>query len=161
MADDSIVSRWKSFWDLASPEEAARHLAELYGPYAIVAATHCAATACVDHRYDDLRFWLAALSRVIAAGRVSRAGDDASLEEAISLLEGSMPSGVAPMPGRGVFALDAKCPVEPHETLALVHAFCRISDHDLRTLAVKQVEKLADRCNSLREVSKPNDPTKH
>lgn len=58
---------WTSFWDLASPEQAARTLAGLYGPDAARAAADCALAAADDDRDEDYRFWLAVFARLRAA----------------------------------------------------------------------------------------------
>ena len=50
---------WNSFWDLASPEEAARALWEFYGAGAAEAAVSCAIAAKNDSRESDYRFWMA------------------------------------------------------------------------------------------------------
>jgi hypothetical protein len=62
MADES--PDWQSFWDLASPEEAARILLESYGADAIGAATECAETAEGDGRETDHQFWIAVLAHL-------------------------------------------------------------------------------------------------
>lgn len=50
---------WNSFWDLASPAEAARALCEFYGAEAAEAALSCANAAKNDSRESDYRFWMA------------------------------------------------------------------------------------------------------
>jgi hypothetical protein len=62
MSEDAL--NWNSFWDLASPAEAARVLTEFYGPAAAEAAAHCAAAAQDDGRESDHRFWMAALAEL-------------------------------------------------------------------------------------------------
>ncbi len=57
MSDFAV--NWNSFWDLASPAEAAALLREFYGDAAADAATHCAAAARSDDRPSDHRFWMA------------------------------------------------------------------------------------------------------
>lgn len=52
-----------SFWDLASPSEAARALAEMYGQNAKQAAATNVQTAHRDSRHADREFWLAVLCR--------------------------------------------------------------------------------------------------
>jgi hypothetical protein len=59
---------WNSFWDLATPEQGARAMAESCGPGAVAAAIDCARGARADHRDDDYRFWIAVLARLRAAG---------------------------------------------------------------------------------------------
>ncbi len=59
MAQDAF--NWKSFWDIATPEEAARILTEWFGMMAAQLAVDCALAAGSDHRDDDRRFWLAVL----------------------------------------------------------------------------------------------------
>lgn len=53
------VGNWNSFWDLASPEEAAHALCEFYGAAAAEAAVSCAIAAKNDSRESDYRFWMA------------------------------------------------------------------------------------------------------
>ena len=53
------LSTWNSFWDLATPEEAADALQSFYGSAAAEAAGHCASAAKGDGRESDYRFWLA------------------------------------------------------------------------------------------------------
>ena len=50
---------WNSFWDLATPEEAAATFREIYGSAAAEAAAECATAAKNDDRATDHRFWLA------------------------------------------------------------------------------------------------------
>lgn len=60
---------WKSFWDLASPAEAAQYLREIEGAGAIEAASQCAKAAQNDGRNTDHQFWLAVLAHL--EGKVS------------------------------------------------------------------------------------------
>ena len=62
MEEDSFD--WRSFWDLASPDEAAIAFVELYGANAGRAAHQCVLTAAVDGRDEDQRFWLAVVARL-------------------------------------------------------------------------------------------------
>jgi hypothetical protein len=55
---------WKSFWDLASPAEAARLLREQYGADATDSAAECARMALADSRDTDHQFWLAVLAHL-------------------------------------------------------------------------------------------------
>lgn len=50
---------WNSFWDLATPTEAAAMLRESYGAGAADAALECASAAKDDARETDHFFWLA------------------------------------------------------------------------------------------------------
>ncbi len=50
---------WKSFWDLATPEEMARSFIELYGEGNRRAVGECIRTAVEDGRHEDCRFWRA------------------------------------------------------------------------------------------------------
>ena len=50
---------WNSFWDLATPEEAAATFREIYGAGAAEAAAECATAAKNDDRATDHQFWLA------------------------------------------------------------------------------------------------------
>ncbi len=59
MAQDAF--NWKSFWDIATPEEAARILTGWFGMMAAQLAVDCALAAGSDQREDDRRFWLAVL----------------------------------------------------------------------------------------------------
>lgn len=50
---------WNSFWDLATPAEAAAVFRESYGAQAADAAQECASAAKKDDRETDHLFWLA------------------------------------------------------------------------------------------------------
>lgn len=50
---------WRSFWDLATPEEAAALLREDYGAGAEAAAVRATAAALADGRVRDACFWVA------------------------------------------------------------------------------------------------------
>jgi hypothetical protein len=50
---------WNSFWDLATPAEAAAALRDSYGAQAVEAAQECASVAKDDDRETDHFFWLA------------------------------------------------------------------------------------------------------
>jgi hypothetical protein len=50
---------WNSFWDLATPADAAAVLRDSYGPRAAQAAEECASAAKNDDRETDHFFWLA------------------------------------------------------------------------------------------------------
>ena len=60
---------WNSFWDLASPEQAAEALVRFYGSDAARAAAECALAADADNRDDDYRFWLAVFHNLRAVER--------------------------------------------------------------------------------------------
>ena len=53
------LNTWNSFWDLATPTEAAAMLRDSYGPEAAKAAEECASAAKNDDRETDHFFWLA------------------------------------------------------------------------------------------------------
>jgi hypothetical protein len=53
------VNTWNSFWDLATPTEAAAMLRDSYGLLAAEAAQECASAAKNDDRETDYFFWLA------------------------------------------------------------------------------------------------------
>jgi hypothetical protein len=57
MAD--FLDAWQSFWDIASPQQAAKAMASTYGEAARRAALQCAAAAEADNRLEDSRFWCA------------------------------------------------------------------------------------------------------
>jgi hypothetical protein len=50
---------WTSFWDLATPSEAAAALRDSYGSEAAETAQECADVAKQDDRETDHFFWLA------------------------------------------------------------------------------------------------------
>ena len=58
---------WQSFWDIASPKQAAEALREFYGSAAAQAAEHCALAAEADGRDADRRYWQA-VEAELAAG---------------------------------------------------------------------------------------------
>jgi hypothetical protein len=62
MSED--ILDWNSFWDLATPEEAAHTLQEFYGEAAAEAAIRCAIAAQSDTRDADYRFWMAVVARL-------------------------------------------------------------------------------------------------
>ena len=66
-AMDQQQPNWRSFWDLASPEETARAFIELYGSEASQAVAECIQSAADDGRDEDRRFWLA-VAVVLRAG---------------------------------------------------------------------------------------------
>jgi hypothetical protein len=53
------TGNWSSFWDLATPGEAADALRGFYGAAASAAAAQCVSAAESDGRASDQRFWLA------------------------------------------------------------------------------------------------------
>lgn len=59
---ESIQNNFTTFWDVASPVEAAGAFVKLYGPDAAGAARECAQTATADGRDEDYRFWLAVMT---------------------------------------------------------------------------------------------------
>lgn len=60
------VFDWISFWDLASPDRAAREMAGLYGRDAARAAAVCALAARADGRDEDYSFWFTVFERLRA-----------------------------------------------------------------------------------------------
>ena len=59
---------WGSFWDLASPQEAARLLREQYGSDAARHGAESSLAANSDGRDEDYDFWLAVFADLRAAG---------------------------------------------------------------------------------------------
>ena len=57
---------WESFWDITTPEDTARTLAEWYGPFAAWHAAECALAASGGDRDEDYRFWYAVFARLRA-----------------------------------------------------------------------------------------------
>ena len=57
---------WESFWCVASPEEGALGMRELYGEHAADAAASCADAARADDRDADFSFWTAVLAQLRA-----------------------------------------------------------------------------------------------
>lgn len=55
---------WESFWDIASPAQAAGLLIECYGLAAASAAADCASSALNDDRELDAQYWTAVLGEV-------------------------------------------------------------------------------------------------
>jgi hypothetical protein len=55
-------SDWQSFWDLATPQQGAIAMTEIYGGGAFRAISGCAAAALKDNRTEDYRFWTAVLA---------------------------------------------------------------------------------------------------
>ena len=68
MSED--IGNWNSFWDLASPEEAAGMLREFYGEAAAEAANRCATAAQSDAREADFRFWMAVVALLTGAAAI-------------------------------------------------------------------------------------------
>lgn len=60
------LSDWRSFWDVATPQEGASAIIEIYGPAAADAVLSCAAAALDDNRHEDYQFWTAVLACVQA-----------------------------------------------------------------------------------------------
>ncbi|MDJ0944965.1 MAG: hypothetical protein QNJ30_15970 [Kiloniellales bacterium] len=67
MAQDAF--NWKSFWDIATPEEAAHILSGWFGVMAAQLAVDCALAAGSDQKDDDRRFWLAVLDHLTGSTR--------------------------------------------------------------------------------------------
>lgn len=57
---------WQSFWDIASPKQAAQALLHFYGAAAAQAAAHCALAAEADGRDADRRYWQAVEAELVA-----------------------------------------------------------------------------------------------
>ncbi len=64
------MPNWRSFWDLFSPEEAARVLIVFHGSNAALAAAHCGLSAHGDGRNEDYRFWVAVFYKLRMGRRV-------------------------------------------------------------------------------------------
>ena len=63
----SQPSDWQSFWDIASPKQAAQALLQFYGAAAAQAAAHCALAAEADGRDADRRYWQAVEAELAAS----------------------------------------------------------------------------------------------
>lgn len=61
---------WNSFWDVATPEQAARELITSAGAGAADAAISCADAAQRDNRDADFRFWMAVF-RIVKASALN------------------------------------------------------------------------------------------
>jgi len=59
---EQVQINFTSFWEVASPGQAAHAFVELYGSDAVGAARECAETATADGRDADRRFWLAVMT---------------------------------------------------------------------------------------------------
>ncbi len=57
----NAVPDWKSFYDLTTPQEAARLMRKWHGDGAQSAAAENGLVAYADNRPDDKRFWAAVL----------------------------------------------------------------------------------------------------
>jgi len=57
-----LHSEWRSFWDVATPEQGATAMIEIYGTAAAKAVHSCAVAALNDARNADYRFWTAVLA---------------------------------------------------------------------------------------------------
>jgi hypothetical protein len=68
------LSNWRSFWDVATPQQGATAMIEIYGPAAAEAAHSCASAALNDDRDDDYQFWTAVLECIQEPEQL---GDDA------------------------------------------------------------------------------------
>jgi hypothetical protein len=73
MEEDS--HNWCSFWDLASPDQAARALSEVYGAGAAEAAARCASAARRDGRYSDYRFWAVTFVKLHGANELAQTNE--------------------------------------------------------------------------------------
>jgi hypothetical protein len=60
------VFDWESFWDITTPEDAARILFDWYGARAARIAAECGLAAHGDDREEDYRFWYAVFARLRA-----------------------------------------------------------------------------------------------
>ena len=58
-----------SFWDIASPQQSATALRQMFGDGAAAAAQSCAKAAQADERDDDHRYWIAVLARLKSRDR--------------------------------------------------------------------------------------------
>ena len=59
---EQVQINFTSFWEVASPDQAAYAFVELYGSNAMEAARECAESATADDRDADRRFWLAVMT---------------------------------------------------------------------------------------------------
>ena len=54
----------KSFWDLASPQQAAQALQDWFGDYAVIVAADLASATEREGLDEDRRFWIAVQERL-------------------------------------------------------------------------------------------------
>lgn len=56
------IPDWRSFWDIATPQDGATAITEIYGSAGAAAAVRqCVAAARDDDRNEDCQFWTAVL----------------------------------------------------------------------------------------------------
>src|SRR3546814_7867913 len=92
MAD--LLDEWQSFWDIASPQQAATAMASTYGEAARQAALQCVAAAAADGRVVDSRFWCAVARQL--RGTTDGVPTTTAATESLGRAAGAEPSSCMP-----------------------------------------------------------------
>src|SRR3546814_10427348 len=92
MAD--LLDEWQSFWDIASPQQAATAMASTYGEAARQAALQCVAAAEADGRVEDSSFWCAVARQL--RGPTDGVPTPTAATESLGRAAGAEPSAGAP-----------------------------------------------------------------